>query len=101
MHEDVVEKYAPSGQRSDGDRRTEVWKNVKVLRLGFYKVCWCTGILSGCQRGRDFPFVAGYVIVTGELPTVTGNGKPVQASDGDPEGWQFMNETKVGWVSGL
>lgn len=102
MHPDVVVRSAPSGPRSSGSDELDVWKDVKVLVRGFYKVCWCTGLGVGCETGRDFNFVAGYLIITGEVRTVVGDGQDLSlmGPKADPEP-DDMGEVRIGWVSGL
>jgi len=74
MHHDVVPRTSPNGPPDSGSTsKLESWSNTRVLKLGFYKVCWCSGT-SDCAMGLDFNYVAGFVVVTGELRTLVGNG---------------------------
>ena len=39
---------------------------VEFLKMGFYKLCWCSGMLS-CASGTEFAFLVGFAIITGLL----------------------------------
>jgi hypothetical protein len=106
MHTEVVERSSPSGSPTSvttimNGESEEVWEDVKILTLGYYKVCWCTGLSKTCAQGRDFPFNAGYVVITGELRTVVGTGMELQTSSGDAQGWEKMDEVEIGRTSGV
>eukprot|EP00913_Durusdinium_trenchii_P003262 g3018.t1 len=55
---------------------------VEFLKMGFYKMCWCSGMFS-CVSGADFNFLIGFGVITGrEMRTIAGNGTdPVRNVD--------------------
>lgn len=73
MHSTVIPRSAPISAPTEAKFNTEKWEGVVMTTMGFFKVCWCSGIASGsCSTGEDFTFIAGYVLVSGEFRTIVG-----------------------------
>eukprot|EP00439_Symbiodinium_sp_Y106_P028883 s2487_g3.t1 len=74
MDSNLVERSKPYGAPVvEDDNENEVWEGVEFLTMGFYKVCWCSGMFS-CDQGTDFTFIVGFAVITGEMRTVAGDG---------------------------
>ena len=84
MDESVVERTRPLGPPELESNIAERWTGVEFLKMGFYKLCWCSGMLSctsGTARGHserssqqllavgteEFAFLVGFAIITGLL----------------------------------
>eukprot|EP00435_Cladocopium_sp_Y103_P076041 s5_g74.t1 len=69
----LVERTRPYGAPEVESSEVERWLDVEFLKMGFYKICWCSGMFS-CVSGADFTFLIGFAVITGEMRTVAGNG---------------------------
>ncbi|CAJ1330619.1 unnamed protein product, partial [Effrenium voratum] len=97
MDASLVERTRPYGEPEVDSNELEIWRGVEFLKMGFFKVCWCSGMFS-CNGGTDFTFLVGFAVVTGEMRTVAGDGK---APLGNTDDWEDLYSTLVGAVSGM
>eukprot|EP00434_Breviolum_minutum_P040282 symbB.v1.2.035790.t1/scaffold4894.1/size34397/3 len=97
MDDALVERTRPYSSPEVVSNELERWQGIEFLKMGFYKVCWCSGMFS-CVTGTDFNFLVGFTVITGEMRTIAGNGTvPVRNVDE----FEDLYTVRVGAVNGM